>query len=586
MKRLLVLLAACGPPAVLGPISASEIKNNDDLITYLAQRDASAAVCDVHSTVSAHVKEVTPVARHMIVTSTKIRDDVWAQCIASFASALEGDARAALYDDLLDAYAIAIGSGIDRSPALVDRATNILQMYTDRPFGFDPHPAHVASALARANRVRRQGPIAERFADDLFAAVMLDDGLWQGRPVDASQLDELAAAGNETTLRRFVKRLPAPELRDQAKERIVALHVARSPFPELRAESRAALVARVLSTGHNAVAAKVVRTWFDPDHVVTRDVVVDQDVWQRKARLTADAGGQRSIVPELPLRGALFAEATGISHPITVCAPRDDFDPSPCLDPQALAVDQPLAHLDGRGVVHVNDNLSIEDVLPLADLHGFQIGIVFDHHVIASLAWGLDFAPPDDMVFEDGPNLRVNAGDTRGARVRFDTNYGGRDYVAVLERDDLSQFHVVSRGRAGWSGSDGAKGSTGSTGSECQNGHDGGRGGDGGDGGHGGDGGNIAVSLDCAFESCAVLKAQVVGSIVSEGGPGGRGGRGGAGGDGGMGGSSRSARTHVDASGHTVTDDAGCSGGASGHSGSSGMDGHSGWPGKPGVVSY
>jgi hypothetical protein len=336
----------------------------------------------------------------------------------------------------------------------------------------------------------------------------------------------------------------------------------------------------------------ITRAYFDEHHVVRRDVIVREHVWQQTATLVGrDAKQNVSVVPELPLRGALMAEVAGISRPITVCAEGKELDPSPCIEAKDIAVENKLVKLDARAVVHVVDNVTLTDLMPIADRDTFQIPVAIAGKPVASLAWYLRFERPENLVFSggaggDGPALVVRAGDMRGARARFDVNYNGRDFLAIVEQPDLPAYRVGSMGGTGYSGSDGSNGTDGSSGSECSNGGDGSSGGNGGDGGDGGNGGNVTVQLACSYGPCDALQTSLRGVIGSWGGSGGSGGAGGRGGSGGSGGSGRSATTHTDSDGNTVTDDPGCSAGSSGSSGSDGMSGSSGRDGSPGRVTF
>jgi len=57
-------------------------------------------------------------------------------------------------------------------------------------------------------------------------------------------------AGGEKTLHCFANRLPASDLRDQARCRVVRIHVAASPFPEVR-DHVAAVEEIVIKQGMN-----------------------------------------------------------------------------------------------------------------------------------------------------------------------------------------------------------------------------------------------------------------------------------------------------------------------------------------------
>jgi len=605
MRTALVLtaiLAACGTKLDL-PMTADQavqLHSGDALVAYLGQPDANAEVCDLAGTTTAHLTALTADERGALVAGFadgKIQPAVWKKCVTTLEAELPSEPRASLLDAILHAYAELLDKDLENSPARVERMSTLHALYVHRGVGIEAHPATVASLLSDAKeRVAKGklGAIGLRFARELLDTAELEHGTWHGRTVDGALLDELAQAGNETTLERFSERLPQPQMRDDARRRIARIHIALSAFPEVR-EAGPALEQRLLAEGHNAVSLAehpIQRVFFDDRQVVRRDVIVRQHVWQQTATLVGkDARSKISVVPELPLRGALEVEVAGISRPITVCADKKVLDPSPCIAVEDVAVDGKLVKLDARAVVHVIDQVSIADLMPIADRETFQIPITIAGAPVASLAWYLRFERPENLVFgadtgAPGPDLTVRAGDMRASRARFDVNVGGRDYLAIVEEPDLVGYRVGSQGGHGASGSDGTAGSDGASGSECSNGGDGGNGGNGGDGGAGGNGGNVTVQLACSYGSCDALKSSLRGVIGSWGGAGGAGGRGGSGGRGGAGGSSRSQSSHTDSDGNTVVDDYGCSAGSSGADGSSGSPGSDGRPGSPGRVTF
>jgi hypothetical protein len=85
--------------------------------------------------------------------------------------------------------------------------------------------ADLRAALAK----HELAPIARSFAEELIASVDVEQGNWQGHPVDVPMMDGLAAAGNEMTLRRFAERLPRADLRKEALRRIVRIHIFNDP---------------------------------------------------------------------------------------------------------------------------------------------------------------------------------------------------------------------------------------------------------------------------------------------------------------------------------------------------------------------
>jgi hypothetical protein len=407
-------------------------------------------------------------------------------------------------------------------------------------------------------------------------------------------MDTLAAAGNEMSLTRFAERLPAPDLREQAKRRIVRVHVALSPFDEVRA-SPAAVEEAVIRNGHNPVALadhRLVRAWFDESQATIRAVLVRRRVWQRSATLLGYAQERPtlSVLPELSFRGSLWAELQSISHPVTLCTSKRALDPTPCIAIASVSLDNPFTYLDKGGLFHFRDKVAEQEVVPLAAHDTFTLPVALDGQPAVSLQWGLSYERPDDLDISGsgagsrGPDLQVRVEHPNQRRYVFTVRGSRGDYVAVVEAADLAHFQVASRGATGATGSSGSPGASGSDGGECGSGGDGGPGGDGGDGGPGGDGGNVNVVIACGSGLCDVDLLKKI--VFSAGGAGGAGGSGGPGGSGGSGGSGRSATTHTDADGNTVVDDPGCSGGPPGSPGANGSDGSPGRAGAPGRVTF
>src|SRR5439155_3179152 len=117
------------------------------------------------------------------------------------------------------------------------RVAALHQLYVERPHGLDPHADVMRGLLEDLRRAivgKRLGANAARFGEDLLATIDLERGEWQGRRVDGALLDALAAAHDETLLRRCMDRLPDASLRTEARRRVIRLHIAASPFPEVR----------------------------------------------------------------------------------------------------------------------------------------------------------------------------------------------------------------------------------------------------------------------------------------------------------------------------------------------------------------
>ncbi len=582
--------------------SAVQYNTGAALVAYLGQPDASPDLCNVRGT-GPHFEALTPDLRTAFVDGLhygKIKPAIWRRCANTLLKSMPQDDAASLFDALFAAYhKMLVSSDSDTNPGLVDRVSTIQRLYLDRAPGLDAHATVLTpllDSLRAALAKNKLGHVATRFAQELLETIDIEHGIWQGKRIDTALLDALAKAGNELTLHRFMERMPSDEMRTEARRRILRVHIALSPFTEVQ-QAGPALETTILETGHNAVKLAdhpVVHASFDEHKAVQRKVVVRQHIWKRTATLlgTPDKRAALSVLPELPLRGALLVELKGISRPVTVCGRDKDLDPSPCIAVSDLSLGNPLTKLDPNGSVTLFDDLKIAAVLPLASEDSFAMTVKIAGQPAATLKWGLHFEQPEDLLFRGpgnggrGPDLTVHVGAPRADRVMFDVNSGAYDYIAIVETSDLARYHVGSAGGAGANGSDGAPGSDGSSGSTCGNGGDGGPGGNGGDGDDGGDGGDVSVQVTCNTAMCKQLPGELDGVIVSLGGLGGSGGSGGRGGSGGSGGAGQSPTTHTDSDGNTVVDDPGCSAGSSGSSGANGADGSPGRNGHPGLVSF
>jgi hypothetical protein len=337
-----------------------------------------------------------------------------------------------------------------------------------------------------------------------------------------------------------------------------------------------------------------------------RGVLVQQHVWDKTATLYAFASepkatgpsAQMSVLPAVSLRGGLQVECDGLSHPITLCGARESLDPTPCIAPHDVRIDNPLAYLDDDGAFHFVDHVEMPVAVELAQKRDrFVLPVSVGGHGLVSFNWGLWYQRPDDLIFHGrstgarGPDLAVSVDHRDPARFVFDVS----GYLAVVEAPDVTSYHVGSRGASGATGSQGSAGYDGTAGSpgmsaSCPGspggsgspGGNGGPGGSGGPGGRGGDGGDIEVAIRCTSD-CANAFALFRGNVFSDGGAGGAGGRGGRGGRGGAGGAGGSGTSCTDSDGH-VTSVSGGSPGPSGSDGAPGANGSPGAPGRPGRV--
>ncbi|BDG01495.1 hypothetical protein [Anaeromyxobacter oryzae] len=599
------------------PMTAAELSVHADgaaLVAYLSQPDASAAVCDVRSPGS-HFTRMDEEARAALgrgFREGKIAPRVWLPCMEALLRSADAETSRALLGDVLQTALDTVEDPhLEFDAGEQARLDALQQLYAERDASRTAPSAltrEVGAALRRDLQANRLGPAGRPRAADLVTLLELERGRWQDRAVDAPVLDSLVEAQDERTLRWAVARLPSVTMRTEARRRIVQLHLRASPFPEVRKEV-AAVEDAVMRTGANAISIDdhaPVRGWIEPSLGSAREVLVEQHVPEQSARLLGYTSERPtpSILPELPTRGSLHVLLDGVSAPLTVCAPVDELDVTPCLAPGDVRVETPLATIDPDGVLHFTDWIGEAEAVNLSR-QGRRLVVPFTvgGRRVAALEWSLQFRAPPDLVLAGtepgapGPSLDIVV-DGRLTRLVYSVTAGQRQLQAVVEWEDAPAFHVVSRGAAGhpgtdgWPGSDGSSGSDGwsascpsSPGSDGSRGQDGSRGGDGGAGGPGGVGGDIRVSVvaepDARDRVLAVLRTV----IRSDGGPGGAGGRGGSGGSGGRGGSGGSGTICTDADGQVTTLPGGASG-ANGSDGSRGADGPDGPPGRPGQVTF
>lgn len=596
------MVPACAPRLPL-PMTAAELVRHDSgpaLVVYLGQPDASPTVCDLRAP-GPHVSAFTPEIRGRLIdgfVDGRIDTAPWRRCIEVALDGLPAAQVPSVFDDLMLAYRKLLkDSAIETDPARAERVATIQRLYLDRRPGLDGHPEVLAAIFDDLRTLLAKdalGAVARTFAAEVLATVDVEHGTWQGRRVDLAMMDALAATGNEMTLTRFAERLPEPDLREQAKRRIVRLHIALSAFDEVRTAA-AAVEEAVMREGNNPVVLadhRLVRAWFDDSKETIRSVRVRQRVWQHAATLLGYTQQRPtlSVLPELAFRGRLWAELQSISHPVTLCGSRRAIDPTPCIAISSVSLDNPFTYLDEAGRFHFRDDVGEKEVVPLAARDAFTLPVAIDGQPAASLRWGLSYERPEDLELRGpgeggrGPDLDVRVDHPNPSRYVFTVHSPLGEHVAVVEAADLAAFHVASRGTNGATGWAGSAGSTGTSGSACSNGGPGGNGGDGNNGGDGGHGGDAKVVIVCGLGPCDVDLLERI--IFSAGGDGGQGGPGGPGGPGGSGGDGRPASTHTDGDGNPIVDDPGCAPGSPGFAGSSGVDGWPGHAGSPGRVTF
>ncbi|HEY7371127.1 MAG TPA: hypothetical protein VIF57_03040 [Polyangia bacterium] len=611
---VVVGLGGCAPPFPR-PLTAADVAQLDSgaaLIIYLAQRDASPAICDTRSA-GAHVSRFdwnrSEALVHGLVHG-QIAPELWRRCLdAALAGGSREDGQ-----ELLGAIArgtrdIATDGDVEKSPPLQLYLATLQAAYVDRPSGRDGE-ARIMTPIFDELRERflagRFGPAAARAVGELLAVVDLEQGRYGGRPVDVATIDGIAARGDEALLRRFADRLPAPALRDEARRRLIRLAIAASPLDEVRADA-AAVEARLMREGVNRVSLAehpAARASLDAAKLPARSVLVRQDLHRQQATLLSYvAGAEPSVLPPLSLTGALWVDVAGLSHPVTVCQAPRLADPTPCIVADDVRIENSLVAAAHDGTFHFRDRASEAEVVALTGTLGvFPLSMDIGGQRLVTYSWPIRFERPTNLILEGardrGPNLTAAVTRIGPSRFKLAVTSAGDVYRAIVEETDLAGFHVVSRGargRDGLSGNDGSDGMSGmdgtsascpsfsgGSGSSGSRGSDGSNGGDGGDGGNGGD---IRVEVDCGGGGCSIDDFTALRAVfLSEGGLGGFGGRGGRGGKGGRGGSGGRGTSCSDGHGGSSRSLSGGSDGMSGSDGSDGMSGRAGARGRPGQV--
>jgi hypothetical protein len=582
------------------------------LAHYLAQPDATPEVCDLQS----HGPHVGPLKYDDFADLTtalarrRIPPEVFKRCATKMLTGRTPEETASFLDAMGWAYRELLHEPeVETDPVRQAQLEMLHQIYLLRPSGSAPHAARMddwIEDLRRALQRGRLGPVASRYGQDLLASLDLEHGRWQGQPVTAATLDAIAAQKDEPLLRRFAVRLPDPSLQTEARRRIVRLHIAASPWPEVRDHAQQVETA-VLSTGRYAVTTAVhppVKGAVDLAHLPVRGVIARQDVWKQAVTLLAYSGDRPgvSVLPELNLRGVLQVDVQGLSRPVSLCAPREALDVTPCLAPSDVRIANPIAYLDEDGSFHFAEHVSIRDAIAIvSERPDLALPVEVAGRPLITISWSMTFERPQDLIFRGltgapGPGLRVRVAEHDPQRLVFTVDAPGNELLAAVELVDAPVFSVVSRGgegAAGMPGSDGRSGSDGMSGMSAScpsmgggnggDGSDGGDGSNGGPGGPGGPGGNVVVEIDCTAGDCARLPSLLQHVVRSEGGPGGHGGAGGRGGRGGRGGSGGSGTSCTDSNGNSYSLPSGMSG-HDGRSGHDGMQGSDGPPGPPGHV--
>jgi hypothetical protein len=529
-----------------------------------------------------------------VLVDGKIAPPRWRACMETYLRSASTAQATALDEAIGSAYrALIRRRDFEKSPVLQERLRAMQALYLSSASA----QSHTSAAdrlfaeLRAALATHALGTVAHALGAELLAAVDLEHGRWEGRPVDDALLDALYAKQDVATLERMVAHLPTEAGRDEARRRVIRLQIASSSFPEVRAHATE-VEERVLTTGMNAIVLdkqKPVAVTLDPTRFAYRGGVrVEQDLARQSARLVGYTGDDRSSseLPEVQLRGALQVRVEGIASPVTLCGSPAAQDPTPCIAPKDIHIDDAIGSVDADGAFHFARSVSMDAAVTLgAKKDHVTLTVVVGHASFATERLPLSYARPRDLLMTtrvpggNAPDLSVTVDHRDPARYVFTAADGHMRALAIVEAADVASFRVKSVGGAGANGENGTGGMDGTSGGECGSGTSGSDGGDGGDGGPGGDGGNVTVHVLCGATRCddeVRALGQVVLSIAGAGGDGGAAGDGGSGGAAGTG---RRPWIGEDADGHHIVLDGGCSGGPAG---SDGLSGRSGSPGRPG----
>jgi hypothetical protein len=601
MLVVVLLTAACVPPLTY-PYSAQQLgydsrtRPAQALAHYFGQADADPQVCDVsrRQPILAFVDAdmIDALVDAMLERKLQVRP-AW-QCIQIALAQQERIQRRRSIALIADAY-LDVLEDAHSSPRLRAALQNLL-VRSEAARGEADALKPLQKQLAKAIAGKDLDETATLLAQQLIDALELGQNRFHGRAVTPEAISEL----DETTLQLAAERLSG-DLRQLAAAELLRRRARRSVYPLVRDDVEA-VVARVLSTGHNAldltahpIAAIAFSGPSPVEHVIAR-----QNVARHQAQLLAVGSGSGNPQERIPLKGWLWMGTEGVSPSISLCGPAGALDPTPCLLPEQLSLTADAAQIDAEGVIELPDNLPVQALLTLLDdapslSLTARLGARQAQHDLP-----LRLIEADPMIFhgdgpsERGPDLIVELHPHHHFVVVEVTSKADR-WIAIVDPAAPGRVAIVSRGEDGEPGIDGSNGMSGSSGSDGSNascsfsagdgsdGHDGSNGGDGGPGGPGGDAGDIRVLVSCGAADCEALLSLARRLVDSAPGAGGRGGLGGSGGSGGRGGRGGSGTTCTQNG--TTRSVSGGRDGRSGSSGRSGFAGANGPPGQPGEVS-
>ncbi len=621
LRRTLILasLAATGCAQHFAlPMTAAQFASHNSgpaLVAYLSQDDATPSVCDLQAR-GPHLTGINDEVAEALTDGIRlgrVEPKLWRRCLEVMMKTADPGEASHLMDSLARGYRkLMIEDDFEKSPSLQVRLQAMHQIYLERPPSVAAHSDVINPLFADLRKAidkKRISPTAAKMGEDLLATVDLEKGTWRGKQVDLAMIEGLFAELDEKLLHRFADRLPDPALRDQARRRVIRMRIMASQYPEVikNAEAVEEIVMKLGAYPISPATYPPVRGSVDTTKVPLRGVLVRQHLIEQTATLLGYAGDRPgvSVLPEVNLRGALQITLKGISKPVTLCAPPKEMDPSPCVVPTDVKIENPVAYLDKDGAFHFVEHVAQKDAINLAQKGDrFVLPVNVGGRRLTNIDWGLHYEKPEDLVFggagpgTDGPNLGVTVDHRDPNRYIYTVTNGGHPFLAAVEAGDAIGFHVISKGergptgRSGHSGRHGMSGTPG-TSASCPStpatsgtpGTDGTPGGPGGPGGHGGNGGDIAVAAACGGRRCDDAADMLHQTVLSVAGPAGFGGAGGPGGVGGAGGSGGSGATCSDGNGGSYSLPAAPSG-QRGRDGAAGLDGPPGTPGRAGRVTF
>lgn len=305
-------------------------------------------------------------------------------------------------------------------------------------------------------------------------------------------------------IRRLIEEKLAENLNDAiASHRLgfSASAVARSFIDEYKMKLRQL---RELNLDDN----KIIRAWLKKDFIETHGILVRQvpgyNPPQTSVHLFKYQDAARQIVPAIDLKGALHIEVEGLSRSVTLCSSEsgtDSLEPTPCVSPKDVVIENPLAKLHADGTLSLLEKLTVTQFLQLAkSKDGLVVPIRIGGKRWLTLSWNPYFPPPSNLVLAaqeegtDGPTLWVLIDHRDISRFLISVICQGKTRRILLDLADAIGFQIVSQGAVGSQGLDG---------------------------GNGGNGGRIYVEMFCGDADCSHTRLVAQNMIRSLGGHGG-----------------------------------------------------------------